>query len=228
MSQGIFSPQTVQFLVELRENNNREWFSEHKSEYEDLVREPALAFISAMSPVLEKVSTHFDAVPKKVGGSLMRVYRDTRFGKDKTPYKTNIGIQFRHEIGKDVHAPGFYVHIDPEEVFVGVGLWRPDGEALKSIRQKIDEEPKHWQDIAHHGKFAKHFEMVGDSLKRPPKGYDAEHPLLVDLKRKDFIALHRLTHDDLYQDNLVKKVGAAFSNGSAFMAFLCQAVGLEF
>ena len=107
----MFSRATLKFLDELAANNNKAWFDENKPRYESLVREPALDFIEAMGPTLKTLAPHFRADLRKGGGSLMRVFRDTRFSHDKTPYKTNIGIQFRHELGKDVHAPGFYVHL---------------------------------------------------------------------------------------------------------------------
>ena len=127
------------FLRQLQKNNNREWFNANKQRYEDSIRTPALSLIEHIGPeIAEKLSPHFVAIPKKVGGSLMRVYRDTRFAKDKTPYKTNIGIQFRHELGKDVHAPGFYLHIEPGNCFIGTGIWRPESLFLNKIREFID------------------------------------------------------------------------------------------
>src|SRR5918999_5746112 len=114
-----FSPALFAFLRELRRNNDREWFNANKRRYQEDVQEPALAFIADFAPRLERISPHFVADPRPVGGSLFRIYRDTRFGKDKTPYKTHAGIQFRHEDGKDAHCPGFYVHIDAEESFLG-------------------------------------------------------------------------------------------------------------
>jgi uncharacterized protein (TIGR02453 family) len=144
MTDHYFTKKTFSFLSALAENNTREWFAEHKQDYEDLVRTPALDFISDMGNVLPAISPHFRALPKKVGGSLMRVQRDTRFGRDKTPYKTNIGIQLRHEVGKDIHAPGYYVHIAPDECFVAVGLWRPDTDALFKIREGIIKNGAAW------------------------------------------------------------------------------------
>ncbi len=121
-----FPKTCVPYLKKLAKNNNRPWFNDNKQRYEDAVRTPALAFIEAMGPPLKKqLSPHFLAQPKKVGGSLMRVYRDTRFANDKTPFKTNVGIQFRHELGKDVHAPGFYLHIEPGNCFLGAGICAP-------------------------------------------------------------------------------------------------------
>ena len=140
MTEHYFSDETFQFLSSLALNNNRVWFEENKQRYEDAVRTPALRFIDDIAVELAAISPHFLAIPKKVGGSLMRVYRDTRFSKDKRPYKTNIGIHFRHEVGKDVHAPGFYLHIAPGECFVGVGVWRPDSRALAKIRDAIVED----------------------------------------------------------------------------------------
>ncbi|MEM7282905.1 MAG: TIGR02453 family protein, partial [Pseudomonadota bacterium] len=129
-----FKPNLVRFLKQLEKNNDRAWFQENKHRYESDVLAPALEFIDAMATPLHKISPHFNAIPKRMGGSLMRVYRDTRFSKDKTPYKTNVGIQFRHQLGKDVHAPGYYFHIDPKSVFIGVGIWHPENKTLAKIR----------------------------------------------------------------------------------------------
>lgn len=134
----------VRFLAELDRNNNRPWFQANKDRYERSVREPALAFIEAMAPRLERISPCIYADPSPHGGSLMRIYRDTRFSNDKRPYKTNVGIQFRHERGRDVHAPGFYVHIDPKEFFLACGMWKPDAGALSAVRQRISEKPEEW------------------------------------------------------------------------------------
>ena len=128
-----FTPELFRFLHELSENNVKSWWEPNKQRYEDVVRSPALAFITAVGERLAEVSPHYVAIAKKSGGSMMRPFRDTRFSKDKTPYKTNVGIHFRHRAGKDVHAPGLYVHIDPDEVFLATGLWHPESSALKAI-----------------------------------------------------------------------------------------------
>ncbi|MDZ4851199.1 MAG: TIGR02453 family protein, partial [Pirellulaceae bacterium] len=104
-----FSTETFKFLRDLAKHNDRDWFAENKQRYEDDVLAPSLAFIESMQPFVRKLSPYLTAIPKRVGGSLMRIYRDTRFSKNKTPYKTNVGIHFRHEIGGDVHGPGFYL-----------------------------------------------------------------------------------------------------------------------
>jgi len=224
----FFGEDTFAFLRRLGENNNRDWFNEHKSEYELQVREPALDFIRAMKSELTRFAPHFVAVDKKVGGSLMRVYRDVRFGKNKQPYKTNVGIQFRHELGKDVHAPGFYLHIEAGEAFVGAGIWHPDGETLKKIRTYIDAHPTRWNDAMKDQAFNKAFQMGGDSLKRAPKGYPMDHLMIEDLKRKDFIAIAPLMPELILQDDLVGLIGSYFETAQPLMEQLCRAVGVKY
>ena len=223
-----FPAETIRFLGELAGNNNRPWFNENKPRYEEWVLEPALDFISAMGPRLERVTPHFTAIPKRVGGSLMRVYRDTRFSRDKTPYKTNIGIQFRHELGKDVHAPGFYVHIDPDSCFLGVGMWHPASEPLGKIRDRIVEDPDAWLAARDDRGFRRRFELSGDSLKRAPRGYPPEHPYVEDLKRKDFIAVAEFDFDAAAVAGFADRVAADFAASRCFMAFLCGALQLRF
>ncbi len=223
-----FPAETVRFLDELANNNNRPWFNENKARYERWVLEPALDFISAMGPRLDKVLPHFTAIPRRVGGSLMRVYRDTRFSRDKTPYKTNIGIQFRHELGKDVHAPGFYVHIDPDSCFLGAGIWRPPSGPLGLIRDRIVEDPSAWRAARDEPDFRRRFELAGDRLKRPPRGYPAGHPLVEDLKRKDFIAVAAFGFHDATETGFTDRVAADLAVSRPFMAFLCEALELAF
>lgn len=224
----FFSEDSFAFLSALGEHNNRDWFNEHKDEYEQTIREPALAFIRAMQPELARFAPHFVAVDKKVGGSLMRVYRDVRFGKNKAPYKTNIGIQFRHEVGKDVHAPGFYLHIEAHEVFVGAGIWHPNGETLKKIRTYIDAHPTRWQDALDDKPFNKAFSLAGDSLKRAPKGYPMDHPMIEDLKRKDFIAIAPLVPELILEDDLVGFIASYFETAQPVMQQLCRAIGIKY
>lgn len=223
-----FDAKTLKFLKELEKNNNREWFAENKPRYEATVLEPALDFIATMGPHLHKISDHFDAIPKRMGGSLMRVYRDTRFSKDKTPYKTNIGIQFRHQVGKDIHAPGYYMHIEPDNCFIGVGMWHPESKALRAIRERIVEKPQEWHKAIGAKTFRDNYELQGESLVRPPKGFDPEDPNLVDLKRKDFIAVTNFGKDEITSQKFVLDVAKRFSRANTYMQFLCKAVGVPF
>jgi len=224
----VFTQATFKFLEALAVNNERPWFDAHKQEYEDLVRTPALDFISRMSDEMPAISRHFLAQPKKVGGSLMRVYRDTRFSRDKTPYKTNIGIQFRHELGKDVHAPGYYLHIAPEECFLAVGLWRPEPGALFKIREAIAQNDKEWLAARDDSNFRSRFTLEGDTLVNAPRGFARDHPLVDDLKRKDFIAMAPLTRKVVASNRLRPHVVEHFRQAAPFMRFLCRALDIRF
>jgi len=225
---SAFSEETFTFLFELAANNDREWFQANRHRYEALVREPAMAFIEAMASGLEAISPHFIASPKKVGGSLMRVYRDTRFSRDKTPYKTNIGIQFRHELGRDVHAPGYYVHLSLDECFLGAGIWHPASAELGKIRAAINDQPKAWRQACNDASFTGAFQLSGDRLKRAPAGYATEHPLLEDLKRKDHIAICNLNEADVLSKDFPMLAGERFTAASPYMRFLCKALNLSF
>lgn len=225
---ATFSEDTLTFLKELKHNNNRDWFNENKPRYEEQVLDVALNFIQSMHDPLLEIAPHFTAVPKRMGGSLMRIYRDTRFSKNKTPYKTNIGIQFRHEMAKDVHSPGFYVHIDPDEVFLGAGIWRPDSSALAAIRQRVSDKQAEWLRTRDDKLFAKHFRLGGESLTRPPRGYAKDHPMIDDIRRKDFIAVKNMTHADALSPRFQQKVENAFAASVPYMRFLCKAVGVPF
>jgi uncharacterized protein (TIGR02453 family) len=221
-----FPQDLFQFLAELGLNNEREWFEPQKQRYERSVLEPALAFIRAMAPQLPRISKAFVAIDKRVGGSLMRVHRDVRFSKDKSPYKTNVGIQFRHATGKDVHAPGIYLHLEPGECFVGMGLWHPEPEPLAKIRARITREPDVWQRVRDDEGFRAVFALHGESLARPPRGVDPAHPHVEDLKRKDFIAVGPLPLAALTGPSAVDEVVRRLVAGRDFLRFLCEAVGV--
>jgi uncharacterized protein (TIGR02453 family) len=223
-----FDAASLSFLEELAANNTRNWFAENKTRYEELVLDVALRFIQSMQDPLAGIAPHFIATPTRVGGSLMRVYRDTRFSKDKTPYKTNVGIQFRHEKARDVHSPGYYVHVDPDQVFVGVGMWRPDAEPLRGIRERIAARPAEWKRTIGASRFKRHFSLGGDTLKRPPRGFSADHECIDDIKRKSFIAVKDMPVEDCLGPQFQRKVETAFKAGSDYMQFLCKAVGVPF
>ena len=225
---ATFTPATVKFLAELRDNNNRDWFNENKTRYEEEVLDVALRFIQSMQDPLAEFAPHFTAIPKRMGGSLMRVYRDTRFSKNKTPYKTNVGIQFRHEQARDVHAPGYYVHIDPDQVFLGAGMWRPAPDALLGIRERIAAKPAEWQRARDDKGFQRHFHLGGETLTRPPRGFDKAHPQIEDIKRKSFIAVKNLALDDATSPRFQQKVETAFKSATPYMQFLCKAVNVPF
>ncbi len=228
MSFPGFDKSLVQFLGQLKKNNNRAWFERNKARYEAQVREPVLAFIRTIAPRIEKISPYIFVSDSKVGGSMMRPYRDTRFTHDKEPYKTNVGIQFRHERGDDIHAPGFYLHIEPGEFWLAVGMWKPDAESLAKVRRHIAESPREWLVARNNARFTASWELVGDSLKRPPRGFDPAHPLIEDIKRKDYLGYCNLGRKELYRSDIVERVAAGYATAKPFMKFLCGALGLGF
>ena len=224
MAGPYFTRASFDFLEDLKKNNNRPWFQENKSRYEEKIKDPALRLIEDFAPELRKLSPHFQATPR----SLFRIYRDTRFSKDKTPYKTHAGVHFRHEQAKNAYAPGFYVHVEPGEVFVGLGIWHPESKALRMIREHIVEDPDGWKKASRAKRFRDNFEFGGDKLSRPPKGFDAEHPLIADLKWKDFIGVKRLPQSFVTSKDLPKELGKTFKHGTGLMKFLCAALGVPY
>jgi uncharacterized protein (TIGR02453 family) len=223
-----FSTSLFEFLADLAANNDRTWFQANRDRYVEHVQEPALSFIADFAPRLAVISPHFRADARVQGGSLFRIYRDTRFGADKTPYKTNTGVHFRHQRSKDAHAPGYYLHLEPGECFMGVGMWRPETGVAYRIRERIAEDPAGWKRAAHGNDFTDLYLLRGDSLARPPRGFDADHPLIDDLKRKDFIAVTPLTPEQVTTPGFIDEFEANCRQATPYMAFLCQAVGVEF
>lgn len=228
MSESIFTPGLFKFLRELQSNNDRGWFEANRDRYERVMLEPALTFIEAFAPHLHKVSPHFVASTRRSGGSLFRIHRDVRFSKDKSPYKTHLGIQFRHSQAKDVHAPGFYLHVEPRESFVGVGIWHPDTATLTKIRDAIVRNPQVWKKAVRSKGFASTYRLGGDSLKRAPAGYDRDHPLVEDLRRKDFIGVAELSDRAITSDDVLGTFATTCRRAEGFMRFLCEAVGVPF
>lgn len=175
---------------------------------------------------LAQISQHYLADARPSGGSLFRIYRDVRFSKDKTPYKTAAGIQFRHESGKDVHAPGFYLHLEPDNVFAGAGIWQPDVSTLTKIRDAIVENPTRWQQVVSNEAFRAVYQLESDLLKQAPKGYDPNHPFIADLKRKDFVAGRALTEADACAPDFIDRFAESCRLVAPLVEFLTRAVGL--
>ena len=120
------------------------------------------------------------------------------------------------------------MHIDPKQVFVGVGMWRPDSDSLRAIRERIVAKPAEWERAMSDAKFKRHFVLGGESLIRPPRGFDKEHALIDDIKRKSFIAVKEMPVSDCTSAQFQRKVETAFKTSELFMRFLCKAVGVPF
>lgn len=226
--QTHFGSELFQFLLELQANNNREWFADNKARYERDIKEPLLNFIADFEPHLHSISKHFVADTRANGGSMFRIYRDIRFSKDKTPYKTHGAVHFRHEAGKSAHAPGFYLHLGPDEIFAGVGVWRPDTAAVTSIRARIVADAKGWHSALKAPGFAEEFELGGESLKRPPRGFDPDHPDIEDLKRKDHVATFSFTEQQVTAPGFIDSFAHVCQKASPYAEFLTTAVGLDY
>ncbi|QDV23952.1 DUF2461 domain-containing protein [Aureliella helgolandensis] len=220
-----FPCDTIDFLADLGANNTREWFSLNKARYEQSFLAPSLKFIAAMEKPLQRVAPLLKAEPKKMGGSLMRIYKDTRFSKDKTPYKTNIGIHFRHQLGKDVHSPGVYLHIAPDGCFMGAGIWRPDSASLSLIRERILQDEAAWTRMRRGKRFRETFELHDDRLKTAPRGIDRSHPQIEDLRLKSFIAMAPLSRQVIQGPELIKTLTQRVRDAQPLMLFLAEALG---
>jgi uncharacterized protein (TIGR02453 family) len=216
------------FFRELAKNNDREWFAANKERYLKTVQAPILSFIAAMDLPLGRFADCFVCEAKANGGSMFRIYNDMRF-HDAKPYKEHAACQFRHVAGKDAHAPGFYVHFEPKEVFFGGGLWRPPSPELRKVREAIVADPERWTKITRAASFKRRFGGVeGDSLKRAPLGFDPDDPLIEDLRRVSFFAIEEVKPAEIHSKDFAKKVAKSFEALSPFMKFLTDAVGLPY
>ena len=224
----FFGRGTFRFLRDLAENNDREWFTANRDRYEAELRDPALRLILAVGERLDRVSPHLRADPRGNGGSLFRIFRDVRFSRDKRPYKTHVGVQFRHAAGKDAHAPGLYLHVEPKASFFGFGMWRPPAPALKAIRTRIVEDSDGWRAAIGGRRFVETFDLDGDTLTRAPRGFDPEHPLVDDLRRKDFVGRCSLTEKEVLAPGLDRRIVELGELARPMMAFLCDATGVPF
>ena len=225
----MFDKTFLKFFSALAKNNNREWFTAHKDEYRELVVAPLSVFITEMAPRLRKISPQFVADPKPNGGSMFRIYRDVRFSRDKSPYKLHAACQFRHRIARDVHAPGFYVHIAAQEVIFGGGIWMPPNPVLNRIRDFIVHNPQEWQRIKTDRNMIKLCGGIGgDSLVRPPRGVDAGHEHISDLKRKSFFVMRHDKPAIIYRDDFADEVEKTFKAAKPLMKYLCFALDIPF
>ena len=221
-SDSLFTPEMFTFLRQLKRHNNREWFARNKARYQQVVVDPALDFIRAFAAPLYEISPRFVADARPMRGSLFRIYRDTRFSPDKRPFKTRVGIHFSHESGKDAHAPVFYLNLEPENSFVAAGIWHPDNPALLKVRTAIVRDSQQW------GTIRKKLELRGDSLKRPPRGFDPGHPFIDDIRMKDFVASEALTEQQVCNSKFLREFTQACRRMSPLVAFATKAVGLRF
>jgi uncharacterized protein (TIGR02453 family) len=223
MQKTYFKPEVFLFLAQLKRNNKRDWFLKNRERFEEVAKQPSLRFITDFQFRLRTISPWIKADPKPNGGSLMRIYRDIRFSANKAPYKTNIGMHFPHAGTKEnVHGASYFLHIAPGESFLAGGNWHPDARSLAKIRDAIAWKSDEWK------KVTRGLELGGDTLKRPPRGYPADHPMIEDLKRKDFIASIDFTEKQVCSAKFMEEVVAGCKKIGPLVGFLSGAVGLRF
>jgi uncharacterized protein (TIGR02453 family) len=219
---AYFTEELFRFLARLKRNNNRDWFLVHKEEYEAVVRQPALNFITAFAAPLYEISPYLVADPRPSRGSLFRIYRDTRFAADKRPYKTHIAMRFAHR-GKDVHSPGLYLHLESGGCFAASGLWHPEAPTLLRVRNAIVERPKEWRAV----RKLLNWDDAG-KLSRPPRGFPCDHEFVDDLKLRDLGTATNFTDEQVCSPKFLLTFTTACRKMSPVAEFLSSAVGLKF
>src|SRR5215475_5213837 len=224
---GYFGSGLFRFLRDLKLHNERAWFQANKRRYEADVQAPFLGLIADLAPGLKRINPNFVADPTPNRGSLLRIYRDIRFSKDKSPYKTYAAAHFWHAKGKAGAAPAYYLQLEPGNSVFGGGIWQPEPKALKKIRDKIAGDPKGWGRATTGGALGSTCRMAGESLKRPPAGYDPAHPFIDDIKRKHFAISTPLTDQEVTGDDFLDLVLQRLRATAPFVQFLSNAVGLS-
>ena len=224
-----FTDATFKFLRGLARHNNRDWFHAHKADYDTHVRAPFQRLLTDLQPDLHAISEHYRAEPKPVGGSLFRIQRDTRFASDKTPYKPWQGARLFHARGRQVEAPSFYIHLQPGHCFVGAGLWHPQSDTLRRVRQFIVDNPASWKTAAHAPAFRRRYDLDdSDMLVRPPRGFAADFEFIDDLRHKNFVALRAIDDAVMLGPRLRQTLVKDLQSLSPLVDYLCAALDLEF
>lgn len=221
-TQPYFAPQLFAFLKALKRNNRRPWFEKHRDEFVCYAKEPCVRFVLDFGPHLHQISPYLQADPRTDRGSIFRIYRDTRFSHDKRPYKTHVAMHFSHP-GKDVHSPGFYLHIEPGGCFAAAGLWHPESPTLLKVRNSICARADEWREV-------RHLVNWGDAsrLTRPPRGFPCDHEFIDDLKLRDIGVSIDLTDAQVTSPRFMQTWVKACKKMAPLARFLSDAVGLKF
>jgi uncharacterized protein (TIGR02453 family) len=220
-----FPAEGIRFLKSLKKHNNRPWFEKHKSEFETNVRLPMQSLIVSLQPHFARFAPEFEVHPKR---SIFRIYRDVRFSKDKKPYKTHVAM---HAVlrgkPKGVGGSGYYLHIEPGEVFQGAGIYMPDADQLRKIRCAISEQPDELLSLVQDKNFKKRFgTMEGERLQRIPAGFEKNNPMAEWLKLKQFFVGVSLPESKCHSERFVDDVAAVFEEATPLVKFLNRALGL--
>jgi uncharacterized protein (TIGR02453 family) len=222
-----FRPEAIDFLAELAQNNDRAWFQPRKAEYEELIKEPMEAFVEALAEAFEKRRLPFQADPKQ---SIFRIHRDTRFSKDKSPYKTHVGASFpwvadaESELSPShsEHHNGAYFHLEPGKHYAGGGLWMPSKPRLDAFRRRIVEDEAGVRGALEDPAFLAEFGPVEthDMLKRVPPGLPADHPMADLFRYKDIVFGRYLVDDEVYAPDLPDHLADAYGKATPVFRLL--------
>ena len=216
-------PSAFHFLRALARNNNRPWFNANKDRYLAGAARSAAALHRGVRAAAEEDPPGHGRGPEPARGSLFRIYRDTRFAKDKSPYKTQAGMFFAFPGGRESPAPGFYLHVAPGEVFMGAGIWHPQPDTLKQIRDAIATLTRRLEEGRVGPRALR--STTARSSRAPPRGYDPEHPAIEDLKRKSFTTTRNFTETQASANDFADRYAAACKDAVPLMKFLTGAVG---
>ncbi|WP_084111108.1 DUF2461 domain-containing protein [Chryseobacterium taiwanense] len=187
---------TFEFLKQLEKNNNREWFAQHKAEYDSVVKENKIFF--------NQIYTELQEYDNVKGIHIFRIYRDVRFSKDQTPYKTNFGVGYSRS--KPMLRGGYYIQLEPSNSFVGGGFWAPDAKDLLRIRKEFEINTAEIEKITSDKTFVKYFEEIkGDSVKTAPRGFDKDHPSIDLIRKKQYIVMRKFTDKEVQSDGFQKE-----------------------
>ncbi len=217
----MLSSATLQFLRDLKANNNREWFHDHKKTY-NAAKEDVSQLIASLIEEIQKFDDSIGNITSKQ--CLFRINRDIRFSKDKSPYKINFGAGIGPN-GRKSEQAGYYIHIEPDNHFAGGGMWHPPTPNLKKIRQEIDYHTEDFANVVKNPNFVKFFgALQGAQLKTAPKGYPKDHPAIEYLRYKDFVAMRKLTDLEATSSNFVAVVSETFQTMKPLNDFLNRAI----
>ena len=226
---GYFNDDSLKFLRGLARHNKREWFQQHKADYEAHVRSPFQRLLVDLQPALAAISPHMRSDPKTVGGSMFRIQRDTRFANDKSPYKPWQGARLFHERRKQVAAPSFYIHLQPGASFIGAGLWGQPPVVQRRVRQFIFDNPGSWKATAHAPALRKRFGFdESDRLVRTPQGFPADFEFIDDLRHRNWVLLRHVDDAGMTSSRLRQTIAGDLAALGPFVDYLCAALDLEF
>ena len=210
------------FLRDLKRHNDRDWFADNKTRYARDVQDPFLQFIGDFAPRLRQISRAYVADTRKMGGSMFRIHRDTRFSPDKSPFKTYTAARFAHEARRKVAGvPAFFLHLGPDHSFGGGGVYHIDLAQLTKIRARMIDSPDEWSVVR------SQVHVQGEQLKRAPAGFSAAHQHIEDLRRQNLYTLTEFTESDVAADGFIDRFAESCRRAAPLIEFQTRALGLR-